>query len=1356
MGEALSKLVSAGGVQGGGSVLDRVISQPSSEDHTVLYKLADYKKGGLLLETYAKGGMMAAEKLIRDEFAAYMYAGGRGRVINRAEYLRWKFRDQEQVVLPIEASLSPHDPLAKWEDHTACWQMCYRGALGESLLHVLIICDTKIHTRLARTLVKCFPRLSLDVVEGEEYLGASSLHLAIAYSNNELVQDLVEAGADVNQRAIGSFFLPRDQQRVPPARQTNYEGLAYLGEYPLAWAACCANEGVYNLLCDSGADPDAQDSFGNMILHMVVVCDKLDMFGYALRHPKVPASNGRMNLAGFTPLTLACQLGRASVFREMLELSAKEFWRYSNITCSAYPLNALDTLLPDGRTNWNSALFIILNGTKQEHLNMLDGGIIQRLLEEKWKTFARNKFLKRLLILMLHLLLLSLSVYLRHSSAEADAHPDWGLEIGDARSGIRLASELGTIASTLCYIILQQGDELKNQGLVAYFKQLIHEPAKFIFLISNLLLLACIPARLMRQTMLEEALLIFLLPGFWFLLMFFAGAVKLTGPFVTMIYSMITGDMFTFGIIYSIVLFGFSQSFYFLYKGFPNVQSTLFSSYPSTWMALFQITLGDYSYTDLSMTTYPNLSKTVFAIFMVFVPILLLNMLIAMMGNTYAHVIEQSEKEWVKQWAKIVVSLERSVAQEDAHKYLQEYSIGLGPSDDPRYEVRAVMVIKSAAKTRAKQRKGALSNWKRVGKVTIAELRRRGISGEELRRLMWGRVSISTPTKAPLGRRTAAPPPDVTTAGVPLAPGSGAEGGGVAPALSSALNVMAFTQEMNLGTAGTPGQDHKQPTPDLLVNGKTAPIVPISGITSQPFVATPNQLSVPSSFPQNKTSLEAPMMGVLPVATTTAQMPTMGVQTMYTGVQTPLPGAHMPVTGAQMPLVGGQMAYTGVPTTQPSGMMPYAGAPMPLPGAQMTMPLPSGQVPMSSQLPMGSQMPLSSGQMPMGTAQMPMGSGHMPMGSAQMPMGSAQMPMGSAQMPMGSVQMPIGSAQMPMGSGQMPMGSAQMPMVGGPMQVPGAQMPVPMQGPYGAMGQMYPIQGQMYGPGMQQMIEIQVQKPVSDEVFPDYLFELIKLAEDPGSDKSEIKALAEKAADLGDVPEIDINVSTAARSARRVVAGAVSGLFGVAADAPTADTGWRRERNENSDSDPISESVLLGRASRARRARSASRRAAPPPPHLYVPARSMYLVASESSAVESDVPLEETASSGNNSAVADSARIRAARPLCILSATGLPAPGQVEHSMFVVGAGSGFDVESAAPTQAVNKAIKNKRPKTARPRRNRVSPSPVIEAGSPLQPWATAPLSRLSQLIRTSSASTASLNSHASADESDCLTQQRY
>ena len=98
--------------------------------------------------------------------------------------------------------MSIHDPLAVWEDHEACWRMNYRGSLGtndifnftkkiinyyyyfeiiiffreiigESLLHILIICDTLVHTKIARILLKVFPRCALDMIEGEEYLGAT-------------------------------------------------------------------------------------------------------------------------------------------------------------------------------------------------------------------------------------------------------------------------------------------------------------------------------------------------------------------------------------------------------------------------------------------------------------------------------------------------------------------------------------------------------------------------------------------------------------------------------------------------------------------------------------------------------------------------------------------------------------------------------------------------------------------------------------------------------------------------------------------------------------------------------------------------------------------------------------------------------------------------------------------------------------------------------------------------------------------------------------------------------------------------------------------------------------------------------
>ena len=95
---------------------------------------------------------------------------------------------------------------------------------------------------------------------------------------------------------------------------------------------------------------------------------------------------------------------------------------------------------------------------------------------------------------------------------------------------------------------------------------------------------------------------------------------------------------------------------------------------------------------------------------MIMVPILLLNMLIAMMGNTYALVIQQSEKEFVKQWAKIVIALERAVSQNHAKEYLVTYSIKVSGGSDgsdgspPQEEVRGVMVIKSkSSSTESKQ-----------------------------------------------------------------------------------------------------------------------------------------------------------------------------------------------------------------------------------------------------------------------------------------------------------------------------------------------------------------------------------------------------------------------------------------------------------------------------------------------------------------------------------------------------------------------------------------------------------------------------------------------------------------------------
>ena len=52
--------------------------------------------------------------------------------------------------------------------------------------------------------------------------GATGLHLAIAYNNDEVAEMLIACGASPIERARGVFFMPTDQQSDRPVVNTNY------------------------------------------------------------------------------------------------------------------------------------------------------------------------------------------------------------------------------------------------------------------------------------------------------------------------------------------------------------------------------------------------------------------------------------------------------------------------------------------------------------------------------------------------------------------------------------------------------------------------------------------------------------------------------------------------------------------------------------------------------------------------------------------------------------------------------------------------------------------------------------------------------------------------------------------------------------------------------------------------------------------------------------------------------------------------------------------------------------------------------------------------------------------------------
>lgn len=58
--------------------------------------------------------------------------------------------------------------------------------------------------------------------------------------------------------------------------------------------------------------------------------------------------------------------------------------------------------------------------------------------------------------------------------------------------------EAATLVSVLGFMVLQLGEELKNAGLISFLKNLKASPPKILFVISNLLVLGCIPLRFLQ------------------------------------------------------------------------------------------------------------------------------------------------------------------------------------------------------------------------------------------------------------------------------------------------------------------------------------------------------------------------------------------------------------------------------------------------------------------------------------------------------------------------------------------------------------------------------------------------------------------------------------------------------------------------------------------------------------------------------------------------------------------------------------------------------------------------------------------------------------------------------------------
>ena len=192
-----------------------------------------------------------------------------------------------------------------------------------------------------------------------------------------------------------------------------------------------------------------------------------------------------------------------------------------------------------------------------------------------------------------------------------------------------------------------------------------------------------------------------------------------------MIYRMVMGDLLRFVVIYLVFVMGFSQAYYVIFltfdipatpDGVDDSQSNPVPSPMESIVAMFLMSLGSFGdyYGAMDTTGHATEGKILFVLFMVIVSVLLVNMLIAMMGNTYQKIAE-TRNEWQRQWARIVLVVERGVPPAERLRNLKHYSqpmsdgrlalvLRLNMTEEDKEEMKEIMEMKIVHQRQSKKR----------------------------------------------------------------------------------------------------------------------------------------------------------------------------------------------------------------------------------------------------------------------------------------------------------------------------------------------------------------------------------------------------------------------------------------------------------------------------------------------------------------------------------------------------------------------------------------------------------------------------------------------------------------------------
>ncbi|KAB1265027.1 Transient receptor potential cation channel subfamily V member 3 [Camelus dromedarius] len=583
-------------------------------------------------------------------------------------------------------------------------QLAAKMGKAEVQIFILLITSDSKHLALS-VLAGCvfFSVRKFSLPEGQ-----TALNIAIERRQGDITAALIAAGADVNAHAKGVFFNPKYQHEgfyfgetpLALAACTNQPEIVQLlmeNEQTDITSQDSRGNNILHALVTVAEDFKTQNDFVKRMYDMI------------LRRSGNWELETMRNNDGLTPLQLAAKMGKAEILKYILSREIKEKrlrslsrkftdWAYGPVSSSLYDLTNVDT------TTDNSVLEIIvyntnidvglLGGLGKNRHEMLTLEPLHTLLHMKWKKFAKYMFFLSFCFYFFYNITLTLVSYYRPREEESWRYPclpyspprthpflclppqalPHPLALTHKMGWLQLLGRMFVLIWAMCISVKEvsgspgsprTGTNLASVGIAIFLLrpsdlQSILSDAwfHFVFFIQAVLVILSVFLYLFAYKEYLACLVLAMALG-WANMLYYTRGFQSMG-----MYSVILHDVLKFLFVYIVFLLGFGVS-----NQTERLQRTLcyvlpalasliekcpkdhedcssYGSFSDAVLELFKLTIGLGDLNIQQNSKYPILFLFLLITYVILTFVLLLNMLIALMGETVEDVSKESERIW--------------------------------------------------------------------------------------------------------------------------------------------------------------------------------------------------------------------------------------------------------------------------------------------------------------------------------------------------------------------------------------------------------------------------------------------------------------------------------------------------------------------------------------------------------------------------------------------------------------------------------------------------------------------------------------------------------------------------------------